>query len=472
MLPTGWCFSELGQLATKIGSGATPRGGRESYGQSGTPLIRSLNVHFGGLREEGLAFLDVEQAEALEHVTVHPNDVLLNITGASIGRVCLAPAAMAGARVNQHVCIIRTVPQVLSTYIERFLASPQLQRFILEENYGFTRQALTKAMVENIAVPVPPLAEQRRIVAKLDALTARLARARTELQRVKVLLSMEREGIFTDAFAGNLTQRPTSGAPVAPRGLPGEGIDGRSASLHPIPTNWQWLSLGSISFVSGGLTKNASRAMLALRRSYLRVANVYANELRLEDVAEIGCTEAEFLRTKLEKDDLLVVEGNGSIDQVGRVAIWNDEVPNCSHQNHLIKVRAQEQIAPKYLLFWLLSPSGRQHLERLASSSSGLHTLSISKIAGLPVPVPPHQEQADIVASLEAAFARVSNVEAETVRASALLDRLESALLAKAFRGELVPQDPNDEPASVLLQRIRAQRAAAPQPRRARRAEV
>src|SRR5262245_52641837 len=105
----GWQVAKVGEITSKVGSGATPNGGQESYHSLGIPLIRSQNVHFNGFREEGLVYLSQEQADELAGATVRHGDVLLNITGASIGRVTVAPAHMDGARVNQHVCIIRPV---------------------------------------------------------------------------------------------------------------------------------------------------------------------------------------------------------------------------------------------------------------------------------------------------------------------------------------------------------------------------
>jgi type I restriction enzyme S subunit len=149
--------------------------------------------------------------------------------------------------------------------------------------------------------------------------------------------------------------------------------------------------------ISGGLTKNPKRSAMAIRRAYLRVANVYANELRLDDISETGCTEKEFEKTKLLPGDLLIVEGNGSLEQIGRVAIWDDEVRECSHQNHIIRARPSEIVEPRYALFWLLSPAGREAIEAVASSSSGLHTLSITKVGGLPIPLCAKPEQIAIV---------------------------------------------------------------------------
>jgi type I restriction enzyme S subunit len=173
ILPEGsWETRSLKTLATKIGSGATPSGGRETYSTEGIPLIRSMNIHFRGFDKAGLVFLNDEQALQLSNVVVQPDDVLLNITGASIGRVTTAPAEMAGARVNQHVTIIRPTAELSPAFLSIFLASPSVQRMINDVQVGATRQALTKGMIEQFEIPTPPLVEQERIVAKVDELMA------------------------------------------------------------------------------------------------------------------------------------------------------------------------------------------------------------------------------------------------------------------------------------------------------------
>jgi len=167
-----WSVKELKSITTKIGSGATPSGGKINYKMEGIPLIRSMNVYYESFNRDGLVYLDIEQAKKLDNVIVHTNDVLLNITGASIGRVSIAPSDMNGARVNQHVSIIRPTDEVAPRFIALFLASPSMQKVIMDIQVGATREALTKAMIELFAIPLPPLAEQKRIVAKVDELMA------------------------------------------------------------------------------------------------------------------------------------------------------------------------------------------------------------------------------------------------------------------------------------------------------------
>ena len=177
-----WPQKPLKSLATKIGSGATPAGGRESYFTEGIPLIRSMNVHFAGFEPKGLVFLSDAQAQQLANVTVQTGDVLLNITGASIGRVTTAPSEMAGARVNQHVAIIRPTTELDPPFLAKFLASPAIQKMIDDVQVGATREALTKGMIEQFQIPLPPLAEQKRIVAKVDELMALCDRLEAQQQ--------------------------------------------------------------------------------------------------------------------------------------------------------------------------------------------------------------------------------------------------------------------------------------------------
>jgi type I restriction enzyme S subunit len=206
-LPEGWLTASLAEITSKIGSGATPTGGKTSYNTSGIPLIRSMNVHFSGFHPQGLAYIDEKQAKKLENVTVHSGDVLLNITGASIGRVTIAPPDMNGARVNQHVAITRLVDGLENGFLCGFLGSPSMQRTIAEENYGVTRQALTKTMIEDFRLPVPPLQEQRRIVAKIGSLSAKSKRARRDhLDHIPRLVEKYKQAILAAAFRGELTR--------------------------------------------------------------------------------------------------------------------------------------------------------------------------------------------------------------------------------------------------------------------------
>jgi type I restriction enzyme, S subunit len=157
-IPEGWTIRRLSDIATKIGSGATPRGGAAAYQSEGITLIRSQNIYDYQFEDAGLTYINEDQAEKLSTVTVEPSDILLNITGASVGRCCMVPERHLPARVNQHVMIIRVDPQQCSTqYILHFINSHQQKQILLSiaRAGGATREALTKDVIQNIHIPMP-----------------------------------------------------------------------------------------------------------------------------------------------------------------------------------------------------------------------------------------------------------------------------------------------------------------------------
>ena len=174
-IPERWEEGRLGDLCEKIGSGATPRGGKESYETSGVSLIRSQNVFNEGFSTNGLAFINESQAKDLDNVSVISKDVLLNITGESVARCCMVPDDILPARVNQHVSIIRPAKDHLDPkYLRYFFISRRIQQHMLAlASSGATRQALTKGMIENFVITYPSLKEQRAIAKILSDLFER-----------------------------------------------------------------------------------------------------------------------------------------------------------------------------------------------------------------------------------------------------------------------------------------------------------
>lgn len=167
-----WINHKLSELTIKIGSGATPRGGNESYKEAGISLIRSQNVLDFSFSTNGLAFIDDGQARALNNVTVESKDVLLNITGDSVARVCQVPEELIPARVNQHVAIIRADQKKLSPEFLKYslLSSKNKTTLLTMASAGATRNALTKSMIEDFEISIPPLPEQRAIASILSTL--------------------------------------------------------------------------------------------------------------------------------------------------------------------------------------------------------------------------------------------------------------------------------------------------------------
>lgn len=204
------CGSErrLIELSSKIGSGATPLGGEKSYKATGISLIRSLNVYDDGFRENGLAFIDVDQAAKLSNVEVRPGDVLLNITGASVARCCIVPERILPARVNQHVSIIRPVKElIVPKFLHYALSSRAYKEKLLGigADGGSTRQAITKAEIEQFAIVCPKfLDEQQKAVDRLDNFAAKTQRLESVYQRMLAALEALKKSLLHQAFTGQL----------------------------------------------------------------------------------------------------------------------------------------------------------------------------------------------------------------------------------------------------------------------------
>lgn len=206
----GWQTEKLGDVTTKIGSGATPRGGNEAYKAEGVSFIRSLNVYDDGFREAKLARIDEEQADVLSNVVVEQHDVLLNITGASVARCCRVPADLLPARVNQHVSIIRPIQEKLdSDFLHYLLISRIYKDRLLQtgEEGGSTRQAITKAQLQEFIIEFPEsLPEQQRIVTLLDkafeGLATAKAAAEKNLQNARTLFASHLQSILTQRGPG------------------------------------------------------------------------------------------------------------------------------------------------------------------------------------------------------------------------------------------------------------------------------
>ena len=188
----GWEVKKLGKLCSKIGSGATPRGGNESYKDEGISLIRSLNVYNNEFRRKDLAYIDDEQAAALSNVTILEDDVLLNITGASVARCCIVPSDLLPARVNQHVCIIRPLDNVLvPIFLNKVLTniSYQIRLLTLARSKGATREALPKSVVDSLLVPLPPLSLQHSFAHKIEQIERQKAGVQKTITDLETLLA-------------------------------------------------------------------------------------------------------------------------------------------------------------------------------------------------------------------------------------------------------------------------------------------
>lgn len=453
-LPTNWIWTKLKDIGT-IYSGGTPSTADESNFSGGIPWITPADLSgftgkyiYGGKRSLS------EKGLSNSSAVLMPKGTVLFSSRAPIGYVAIAGCPMA---TNQGFKNIVPANGVLSEFVYYYLSASKK----LAEEYasGTTFKEISATAFSELPFPLPPSSEQHRIVAKIEELFSRLDAGVEALNKAKNLLEQFRRSLFRDAFTGKLTEQLRTSMQYCPTNqvyysIPQSNIE--NVELYDLPIGWRWVSLGDVGEISGGITKNRNRKRFDRIVPYLRVANVYANTLDLREIKTIGVTKEEFERALLKEGDLLVVEGNGSLDQIGRVALWDGSIPNCVHQNHLIKVRFYDKSLEKYVLYWLLSTQGRDFIIRAASSTSGLYTLSISKVASLPIPLCPAIEREKIVMEIERQTAVFDYIQKILIKQLTKAAQLKQSILSKAFEGSLVPQDPLDESASLLLKRIRS----------------
>ena len=197
----GWEEKALLALTSKIGSGATPKGGRKVYIDEGCHLIRSMNVQYNEFKYEDLAHITDEAAEQLKGVEIQENDVLFNITGASIARCCVVPTDALPARVNQHVSVLRLKQDVLPRFLSYILNSPKHQRELLEiGEAGSTRQALTKTDLENHVICYPNIDSQTKLLNTLDFLKSKVDRLQANYEKISQECDALKQAILRQVF--------------------------------------------------------------------------------------------------------------------------------------------------------------------------------------------------------------------------------------------------------------------------------
>jgi type I restriction enzyme S subunit len=405
MAPDSWQRVKLGKHATKVGSGLTPRGGQAVYQQSGIPFIRSQNVHINRFAMEGLAFISSEQDEEMRQTRVQPGDVLLNITGASIGRVCVVPDEICPANVNQHVCIIRSDGTIDPHFLALFISTPDFQQFIQDNQSGATRQALTKQAIEDFRVPLPPLPEQQRIaeaLSKADRLR-RLRRTARELSDTYL------QSVFLEMF----------GDPVSN------------------PREWEIQPLGnSVDKFEGGVNfAPVSEGEEASEWRVLKVSAVTWGDFDPEASKPIS-PDVKFDESIVaRRGDLLISRAN-TTELVGAVCLVTQTPPKVLLPDKIWRICFSEnsKLLPEYTL-WALRQAGlRKIIGDLATGTSGsMKNISKQKAATLPIPLAPvslQQRFTHIVHKFERL--RVQQREAE--RQS---EHLFQTLLYRAFQGEL-----------------------------------
>lgn len=439
----------------------------------GQPVIRIRNV----LEGETSTFYD---GEIVDGYWILPGELLVGMDGDFNRNFWNGPKAL----LNQRVCKLTPKPGL---YDARFLyhVLPGYLGLINNHTSSVTVKHLSSKTLGEIPLPLPPLAEQNRIVAKLDALNAKSARARTELARIETLVSRYKQAVLRSAFLGEMTlnwrskrldlqpaselvaSTPTPAQPRGGRDATDRVIQGKAALAvntppRKAPPKWHWVPLNRIARQETGHTPSRSHPewwdgnipWIGIKDAGAHHGKTIEETIQTTNEAGLANSAARLLPT-----GTVCLSRTAS---VGYVTIMGK--PMATSQD-FVTWTCTEALVPKFLMYALMAEG--DDIREFGKGTTHT-TIYFPEVRAMQICLAPLEEQHEIIRCIESAFAKIDRLAAEAKRALALVGKLDEAILAKAFRGELVPQDENDEPAEKLLERIRAERIGAPKAKRGR----
>ena len=350
------------------------------------------------------------------------------------------------------------------------LNAPQTRESVGDSIKGVGRPRINLRDLRALELPVPPLGEQERIVVAIEEAFSKLDAGEAGLCTVRQLLKRMRDAVLVAAVTGRLVLQDPRDTP-ATKLLAELGIEPIEPEAVPaLPDGWAWVALGDVADVVGGVTKDSKRQDDAafVERPYLRVANVQRGYLDLDVLTTIKVAPTKAATLELKPGDVLFNEG-GDRDKLGRGWVWEGQVEGCIHQNHVFRARLAVDIEPKLVSIWG-NTFGQGWFEGRGKQSTNLASINLTTLKSFPIPVAPVEEQRRVLSEVERQLSDLAGCERAVDAGLEQSSALRRSVLKAAFEGRLVPQDPTDEPASVLLERNRVERATAPKtkPRRVR----
>ena len=480
--PDGWVTTSLGDARLDLSRSIDPR-------KSGTEMFELYSVpSFSDLHPE------IVQGDAIgsSKRTVEPNTVLLCKINPRINRVWVVQDYSEFRKIasTEWLCFSELsglLPDFICYYLQQDSFRDHLA--IHASGVGGSLMRVKDTTFANYPLPLPPLPEQHRIVAEIEKHFTRLDASIDALKRVQANLKRYRASVLKSACEGKLVpteaelahsedrdyepadrllerilseRRAQWESQEKRRGKYKEPSPPDTTDLPKLPEGWVWASLAQISDLKGGATKGRRYrpGELLTEVPYLRVANVQRGYLDLTEVKMIKVAQDVADQLELVPSDILFTEG-GDRDKLGRGWVWKGEIDRCIHQNHVFRARLLlSEMHPEFVSWWGNS-FGQAFFEQSGKQTTNLASINLSVLSGFPVPTPPLAEQRRIVSEVDRRLSVVQQAEAAVEANLTRAERLRQSILKQAFSGKLVPQDPNDEPASVLLEQIRAEREAA-----------
>ncbi len=429
-LPNGWVTCSIADVTTNIEQ-------REPTANKPFLYIDISSVDRETKKIVSPQKLDPHDAPSRARKVVKTGDVLVSMTRPNLNAVAIVEETLDGEIASTGFDVLRA-DEIDSRWLYYTVRSSAFVAAMTDLVQGALYPAIKSTDVRCYELPLAPRTEQKRIADKLDAVLVRVDACRDRLDRIPSILKRLRQSVLAAATSGKLTE---------------EWRENAKATLD----DWKLTSLGSIVKESAnGLSKR--RGESGNETTVLRLADYKNSERVLGNERTIKLDEKELRKFSLVEGDLLVVRVNGSRELAGKFISYeskNGEIE--AYCDHFIRLRLKEElICPTFALFVANSGIGRLYIESVLLTTAGQNTINQTSLFGLSIRLPSLAEQYEIVRRVASLFAYADRLEARFTAARIQVEKLIPALLAKAFRGELVSQDPNDEPANALLERIRS----------------
>jgi type I restriction enzyme S subunit len=400
------------------------------------PYLRNTNVQWGKIDLSDVKEMRITDDER-ERYVVRPGDLLV-CEGGEPGR-CAVWRDGREMYLQKALHRVRPLNGTSSDYLRWFLQFAATSGALEHLYTGSTIKHLPGRQLAQVAVPTPAFRVQERIAERLDELDARRASIADRLATASTIIDRLRVAILASACAGRLTDEWRDEDSDV---LGGEGAPLDSAEPFEIPSTWRWSSLDSISEIRGGIQVGAKRNSTAVTREvpYLRVANVQRGWLDLSEIKTIVASEEKIEALRLQPGDIFFNEG-GDRDKLGRGWVWEGQIDECIHQNHVFRARLRDKTFEPRFFSWYANTFGPRYFFDEGKQTVNLASLSRKRLGLLPVPVPPAEEQAEIVGRVTAALTLVDRLTEKVRVAERSLNTATRSALATAFRGELVVGD-------------------------------
>jgi len=479
LLPAGWQWVSVDDIIIRIEAGRSFKCEERPPEEGEVGVAKVSAVTWGEYDEdESKTCFDTNQFDPA--LLIREGDFLFS----RANTIQLVGACVIARRVRRHVMLsdktlrLRLVgvpPKWLLYVLRAGLGRRQIER--LATGNQESMRNIGQDRIRRIRIPLAPLSEMERVTAEIERQFTRLDAAVDALQRVRVRLDRYRTAVLRAAREGRLVSNELDAvrsehrlrdvSSVAPEPTADEGLSRVWEDVPALPAGWAWVRVEDAGTVTLGRQRSPQHHNGPHMRPYLRVANVFEDRIDTTDAMEMNFTPGEYETYGLKYGDILLNEGQ-SLEWLGRPAMFRDEIPGACFQNTLVRFRAGAAVDPRYALIVFRSYMRDGTFRRVARWTVNIAHLGAGRFAKLPFPLPPLTEQQRIVAEVERRLSVVEELEAVVDANLKRAERLRQTILKRAFEGKLVPQDPTDEPASVLLERIRAERAALPAPRRGR----